>query len=996
MLGHSSISEAPLGSTAGSTAGSSTTFNLSIVSLVAAQSVYSNARTFLRKPATLVGLQTSVKRTATVKRLRAQNLALSTTVARQIAALTVYSKTVVNNLGGQTNTARNLNASRIKATNTGAFTAAVRNAQFLRKSAMNTGLVTSQFRIGQYYRASTQNTGLSTVRKNGSFTTSGLILNLDAGNASSYPGSGTTWYDLSGNSNNFTIEGTLTFSSLTGFSGFNSTTRIYRSSFPTNLKTSQGGNGCTTIVWAKNNGVSGKWQKLIGNGDEQNYIDIYLRLDNGKYWSEDGSSLFVNDNQSYGQNVFYGGTGDWIMFGSTNSNGGTTTNPTDAFGIGMEGDLANDYPWNGNIAVVLIYNRVLSGTEIVNIYNYYAPRFYAIAGVYAISKSSNLGLSTSFVRYNPVAYRTANQNLALQSSYVRQVNYARKDTEVVGLQTLTRRTANANRADNDIAGLSSSYAKVLTANKLRQDNAGLQTQFTRLANATRVTANNIGLQTVRTLQLVGAGLYSLLRSNLVGTQTARYNQVIFSRKDADNLGTTTAYSRLTNATRYQTNNTGLQTTIARQANATRTTSTNIGLQTNLTAQLIGAGVYAISKSSNLGLSTSFVRYNPVAYRLRQNFVAAQTTIARQANATRFTSNNLGLLTAYVAQLIGGGVYSITKSSNLGLQSATTRSVVFNRKDSDFAGLQSTYTRQANATRLLATTMAGQTAATKSIQAFRLQSSNVGLTTVLMEQLTALRKPSANVGTVSSNFRILNVARKDTEILGAQSTHTRQVSFLRALAHNLGLQDARTAQLVGGGVYLLTQSSLVGTQSAYVRIAIVYRKDQDQLGLQSTSERQVSFARKLTNNAGLQSAYARILAVARARQDQLGVQSSYLRQVTVLRALANNIGLQSAYARIANAARTRTNLLGLQSAPLPQLIGGGIYSVIQTSLVGTQTAYSRTTATSRLRSNNIGLQSAYARIANAARTRTNLLGLQSAPLPQLIGGGIYSVEKKQII
>ena len=36
--------------------------------------------------------------------------------------------------------------------------------------------------------------------------TSGLILHLDAGNSSSYPGSGTTWSDLSGNS----INGTLT------------------------------------------------------------------------------------------------------------------------------------------------------------------------------------------------------------------------------------------------------------------------------------------------------------------------------------------------------------------------------------------------------------------------------------------------------------------------------------------------------------------------------------------------------------------------------------------------------------------------------------------------------------------------------------------------------------------------------------------------------------------------------------------------------------------
>ena len=36
--------------------------------------------------------------------------------------------------------------------------------------------------------------------------TDGLVLALDAGNTKSYPGSGTTWYDLSGNDNNASLE----------------------------------------------------------------------------------------------------------------------------------------------------------------------------------------------------------------------------------------------------------------------------------------------------------------------------------------------------------------------------------------------------------------------------------------------------------------------------------------------------------------------------------------------------------------------------------------------------------------------------------------------------------------------------------------------------------------------------------------------------------------------------------------------------------------------
>jgi len=46
--------------------------------------------------------------------------------------------------------------------------------------------------------------------------TSGLVLQLDAANTKSYPGSGTTWTDLSGNGNNGTLTNSPTFSSANG------------------------------------------------------------------------------------------------------------------------------------------------------------------------------------------------------------------------------------------------------------------------------------------------------------------------------------------------------------------------------------------------------------------------------------------------------------------------------------------------------------------------------------------------------------------------------------------------------------------------------------------------------------------------------------------------------------------------------------------------------------------------------------------------------------
>jgi len=50
-----------------------------------------------------------------------------------------------------------------------------------------------------------------------SIVTDGLVLHLDAGDSASYPGSGTTWTDLSGNGNNGTLFGTPSYTASPGY-----------------------------------------------------------------------------------------------------------------------------------------------------------------------------------------------------------------------------------------------------------------------------------------------------------------------------------------------------------------------------------------------------------------------------------------------------------------------------------------------------------------------------------------------------------------------------------------------------------------------------------------------------------------------------------------------------------------------------------------------------------------------------------------------------------
>ena len=67
------------------------------------------------------------------------------------------------------------------------------------------------------------------------------------------------------------------------------------------------------------------------------------------------------------------GTG-WRQWGATNSNAGTLSNPTQSLTVGNEPNLTS-YPWIGDIAIVQIYNRILTSDEIIQNYNNGRQRF---------------------------------------------------------------------------------------------------------------------------------------------------------------------------------------------------------------------------------------------------------------------------------------------------------------------------------------------------------------------------------------------------------------------------------------------------------------------------------------------------------------------------------------------------------------------------------------------------------------------------------------------
>ena len=193
---------------------------------------------------------------------------------------------------------------------------------------------------------------------------------------------GNVWRDLSGRGNDFTIQGNITWNKDTGFSNFSGNSvvngnKIFRSSFPQNLKTSQLGQGYTVVVVARST-VSGGWRKLIGNWDGDNYIDLYQN-NTGNTWHQDGSgeTLYV-DGVQVNNDTFVMYNSGFHCYAATNTNNGTLSNPTLPLTIGNEPNGAaspNAYPWIGNIAVVLMYERVLTASEIKQISNLYKDKY---------------------------------------------------------------------------------------------------------------------------------------------------------------------------------------------------------------------------------------------------------------------------------------------------------------------------------------------------------------------------------------------------------------------------------------------------------------------------------------------------------------------------------------------------------------------------------------------------------------------------------------------
>jgi len=214
---------------------------------------------------------------------------------------------------------------------------------------------------------------------------SGLVLNLDAGVSSSYPGSGDTWTDLSGLGNTGELVNSPIYNS-SNFGYFQFVTDDYaRIQNNTALDTQTP----TVEVWVKTNTTYqlGFW---FEKGNVNTQYSLFQEQD-GIQWRQNIGGTYTSLTTT---TATYMNTSNWYQVVGTYTSGsrrlyingvqvnsdtqsGTIATNSGGMSIGVFGGYsgARGYYYDGNLAVCRVYNRALTASEISQNFNATKSRF---------------------------------------------------------------------------------------------------------------------------------------------------------------------------------------------------------------------------------------------------------------------------------------------------------------------------------------------------------------------------------------------------------------------------------------------------------------------------------------------------------------------------------------------------------------------------------------------------------------------------------------------
>lgn len=192
--------------------------------------------------------------------------------------------------------------------------------------------------------------------------TDGLILHLDAANPASYPGSGATWYDLSGVENNFTIDAIGFTYNILGQFDLTDAGGISKTNISGLTST------CTAVFWIKTTDIQALF--LHQNSGGSYYLGAY-RSGNKEYYGNCGAPVFYMDLVQKSNIYDYLLDGAWHMLEFKNVNLSNAT-----WASLMQFNKYGSFTFaTGSVAIIGIYNRNLTQAESLQNYNATKGRF---------------------------------------------------------------------------------------------------------------------------------------------------------------------------------------------------------------------------------------------------------------------------------------------------------------------------------------------------------------------------------------------------------------------------------------------------------------------------------------------------------------------------------------------------------------------------------------------------------------------------------------------
>lgn len=231
----------------------------------------------------------------------------------------------------------------------------------------------------------------------GNYVTDGLTLHLDAGISASYSGSGTTWYDLSGNGYHFTINANAysTSGGIPHMSFVSDTTGAAKRVVNGSLSDVPNASNGTIMVFSSILNSTSTWRTLVRGASADHQVIIETGANNlGMY--DNNNSGFIDStfditslpspytqfncltwklSQSAPHYSFqYNDDGTEYTIDNANATFNNGFSVIGAYHDGSASPTSSSQYW-GNIAVFLYYQRHLSDSEIAQNYNALRNRF---------------------------------------------------------------------------------------------------------------------------------------------------------------------------------------------------------------------------------------------------------------------------------------------------------------------------------------------------------------------------------------------------------------------------------------------------------------------------------------------------------------------------------------------------------------------------------------------------------------------------------------------